>query len=430
VTAFTAGFNSQVGQSPRDRRSALGAVAAGVALIFVVGAAPTPNTSKGATPAVANPQVDALMADYDLSTREAAERIARQDSIADLATYLATEFPAAYGGVWIDHARDGAVMAAVTRTGIGIDSARKFGLGAEVREVIVDRSLHELDQISGEIYRMAVAAFPDAERRLATSINVKRSAVIVEMGATKSVSPATQQHRFIREIKRNYGRAVVVIQGQRVRTYDDACADTNCPPPLRGGIRIAGEIACSTGFVVTTSSGAPAVTTAGHCPPATSTLYMHRTTTVGSTLAVVDSGDVDARAVSIDNAAYWSPANWVLHQGFGNFPPNETFPITSRAVKTDIVLGLYLCRTGFKTNTQCGEVNNLRGFRTGNKRLFGIRACAASGDSGGPVYDPSSGRAYGQHMASSSAGCTETETSFFSPIDSIEAALGVTVRTE
>jgi hypothetical protein len=430
VTAYTAALNSQLKQSSRDRRSALGAVAAAVALIFVVGVVPTPNASKRAMPAVANPQVAALMSDYDLSNREAAERIARQDSIADLATYLATEFPAAYGGLWIDHAHGGAVMAAVTRAGIGVDSARDFGLGAEVREVIVDRSLRDLDQISGEIYRMVGAAYPHAERRLATSIDVKRNSVIVEIGATESVSRATQQHRLVRRIKRIYGPAAVVTQGQRIRTYDDACVDTNCPPPLRGGIQIRGEIACSIGFVVTTSSGAPAVTTAGHCPPPTSTLYTHHGTTIGSTLAVVDSGDVDARSISVDDAAYWSPANWVLHQGFGSFPPNETFPITSRAVKTEIVLGLYLCRTGFRTNTQCGEVNNLRAFRTGNRRLFGIRACAASGDSGGPVYDYSSGRAYGQHMASSATGCTETETSFFSPIDSIEAALGVTVRTE
>jgi hypothetical protein len=116
-----------------------------------------------------------------------------------------------------------------------------------------------------------------------------------------------------------------------------------------------------------------------------------------------DSGDVDGRSISVDNVAFWNPANWLFHQGFGDFPLNETFAITSRAVKTDTVLGLYLCRTGFKTNTQCGEVNNLNARRTGNRNLFGIGACAASGDSGGPVYDYSSGRAYEQHMASTPA---------------------------
>ena len=421
MTAYSADINLPTRQSHSDPRSLLGVLAAAVALLFVIGVVPEPKTSKQAMPAVANPQVAALMSDYDLSSHEAAERIARQDSIADLATYLATEYRAAYGGLWIDHEHGGAVVMAVTRAGIGVDSARDLGLGGVVREVIVDRSLGDLRRISSEIHRMVGG--------LETSIDVKSNAVTVQIGATASGARATQ-HRLARQIERIYGPAVVVIQGQRIRTYDDACTAKNCPPPLRGGIQIRGSIACSIGFVAMTSSGAPAVTTAGHCPPPASNLYTHHGTTIGSTLTTVDSGDVDARSISIDNVTYWSPANWILHQGFGSFPPNETFAITSRAVKTDIVLGLYLCRTGFKTGTQCGEVNNLNGRRRGNRRLFGIRACAANGDSGGAVYDFSSGRAYGQHTASTAAGCSATETSFFSPIDSIEAALGVTVRTQ
>jgi streptogrisin C len=431
MTAYAAGFNSELKQSSRVGRTALGAIAAVVALTFAIGVVPTPNTSKQAMPALVNPQVAALMTDYGLSNRDAAERIARQDSIADLATYLATKFPAAYGGLWIDHEHGGVVVAAVTRAGIGVDTARDFGLGGVVREAIVDRSVRDLRRISSEIHRMVGGAFRRA-KPLGTSIDVKRNSVSVQIGATASASPATKQHRLVGKIKRIYGPAVVIVQGQRIRAHDDACRDVNCPPPLRGGVQIKGSIACSIGFVATTSSGAPAVTTAGHCPPSDSNLYTHsyRGTIIGPTLAMQDSGDVDARSISVDNVAYWNPANWLLHQGFGDFPLNETLAITSRAVKTDIVLGSYLCRTGFKTNTQCGEVNNLNGRRTGNQNLFGISACAASGDSGGPVYDYSSGRAYGQHMASTATGCSPTETSFFSPIDSIEAALGITVRTE
>lgn len=429
MTAHSASFNSQVTQSFGDRRFLLVGLAAAVALIFVIGVVPAPKTPEQSMSTVANPQVAALMSDYDLSGREAAERIARQDSIADLATYLATEFPAAYGGLWIDHEHGGAVVAAVTRAGIGSDSARDFGLGAVVTEAIVDRSLRDLRRISSEIHRMVGAAFPRA-KPLGTSVDVKSNSVSVQISATASISRATQLHRLVGRINRIYGPAVVIVQGQRTRAYDDACRDTNCPPPLRGGVQIKGSIACSIGFVATTSSGTPAVTTAGHCPPSNSDSYTHRSTTIGSTLAMQDSGDVDARSISVDNLGFWNPANWLFHQGFGDFPLNETFAVTSRAVKTDIVLGLYLCRTGFKTNTQCGEVNNLNGRRTGNRNLFGIIACAASGDSGGPVYDYSSGRAYGQHMASTATGCSATETSFFSPIDSIEAVLGITVRTQ
>ena len=429
MTVLSTRVTSQLAPRSGGRRSILALIAAAASLAFT-GVAPAPPSSEPGTRRTANPQVAALARDYDLSNREAAARIARQDSIANLATYLATEFPNAYGGLWIDHEHGGEVVALVTSHGIARAFARDFGLDAVVRELIVDWSLRELRQMSNRIHQMVGAALPDAERYLQTSIDVRRNSVIVEFASTSSSSHATSAHRLVRRINRIYGSAVAVHHAQPIHSYDDACTDTNCPAPLRAGIQIRGSIACSIGFVTTTSSGAPAVTTAAHCPPPDSTLYTHHGTAIGSTITALDSGNVDARSISVDNFEYWSPANWVLHQGFGALPPNETFAITSRAVKSDIVLGLYLCRTGYKTGTQCGEVNNLNARRRGNRRLFGMRACAANGDSGGAVYDYSSGRAYGQHVASSAAGCDASETSFFSPIDSIEAALGVTVRTE
>jgi streptogrisin C len=430
VTAYSTSLEPIVNRSSSSLRAICGVMAAAVAIGFFVGVGATPGSWEKPAPEPANPQVAALMSDYGVSGREATERIARQDAVADLATHLADRFPGAYGGLWIDHGHGGVVVTAVTKAGVGMHSARKFGLRAVAREIVVDRSLRDLRQLSVEIRRMVGHALSHAERRLTTSIDVTRNAVSVQMGSATSAVEGIRHRRVLQEIKRVYGPAVSITKRQSMPTYDDACVDTNCPPPLRGGVQIKGSKACSIGFVVTTSSGAPAVTTAGHCPPPASRMYAHRGGTIGSTLAMQDNGDVDARSVSIKDTAYWSPANWLLHQDFGSFPADESFVIGSRAVKTDIVLGLYLCRTGFKTGTQCGEVDNLNGRRSGNRPLFGVRACAAGGDSGGPVYDFSSGRAYGQHVASTSAQCAPGETSFFSPIDSIEAALGVTVRTD
>ena len=122
------------------------------------------------------------------------------------------------------------------------------------------------------------------------------------------------------------------------------------------------------------------------------------------------------------------PANWVLHRASAISRRTRCFRSRhARLRRISCLAYISAGRDSKRERVRRGQ--QLRGFRTGNKRFFGIRACAASGDSGGSVDDYSSGQAYGRHMASSSGGCTETETSFFSPIDSIEAASGVTVRT-
>jgi hypothetical protein len=63
-----------------------------------------------------------------------------------------------------------------------------------------------------------------------------------------------------------------------------------------------------------------------------------------------------------------------------------------------------------------------------------IAACAIGGDSGGPYYDFSAHKAYGTHIGSTFDGsCPDpnfpNEYSAFSPIQSIENALLVTVFT-
>jgi streptogrisin C len=432
VTAYSASLNRTSTHSSPDRRSLLGAIAAAIAIAFFVPVV-APQTSDESTQSlasqsVANPQVAALMSDWGVSESEAELRLRRQDAIGRLGGALARHYPKEYGGLWIDHANGGAVTVAVTEPGIAPAMARRFGVDELVTEVVVERSLADLEAIGASVARQSDRVFKNADVLPTTVIDVKRNAVSVRFPHSRTGrAPGSG---FARWLRRSYGSGVIVTRGHE-SLRDDACTGTRCDPPIRGGIRIRGSQACSTGFVVTTSAGRPAVTTAGHCPPNASGLYMHRTRVIGSTLASQDSGDVDARSVSIDDTTYWKPANWVLHQGFGDFPRDESLAITSRAVKSEIVLGQYLCRTGARSGTKCGEVTVLTsGPRKNNTGLVGVAVCAGGGDSGGPYYDYTANKAYGTHVQSGAGNCTGPETSYFSPIDSIERALGVTVLTQ
>jgi streptogrisin C len=373
--------------------------------------------------------VTALMSDWGVSQSEAALRIRRQDTFSRLGGALARDYPKEYGGLWIDHANGGAVTVAVTEPGIAMAMARGFGVDKLVTEVLVERSLADLEAVRASIARHSERVFNSGDVLPTTAIDVKRNAVSVRF--PYSSTGGSRLSGFERLLRRSYGSGVIVTRGHE-SLQDDACTATACAPPIRGGLRIRGSQNCSTGFVVATSSGQLAVTTAGHCPPPAGGIYTHNKRAIGITLASQDSGDVDARAIEVSDANYWAPANWVLHQGFGTFPPDESYTITSRAVKSEIVLGLYLCRTGARSGTKCGEVTILNSSRSrnGNTGLYGIEACAGGGDSGGPYYDPAANKAYGTHVQSGAGNCTGPETSYFSPIDSVERALGVTVVTQ
>jgi streptogrisin C len=420
----SAGAASVVAWRGRGRLLAMACVAVLAAgLLYAI----EPNPNNETTPAE-NAQVAALMSDWGVSQPEAALRIRRQDAFARLGGALAREYPEGYAGLWIDHANGGAVTVAVTEPGSTLATARSFGVDDVVTEVVVERSLADLEAIGASVARHSDRFFKNGDVLPTTAIDVKRNAVSVRF--PQSWTGRASVTRFARWVHSSYGSGVVVTHGREPQR-DDACTDTACDPPLRGGIRIRGSQNCSTGFVVATSTGQPAVLTAGHCPPPEGGVYTHNRIGIGSTLASRDSGDVDARSIAVNNTTFWTPENWVMHQGFGAFPPDDSFLITSRAVKSEIVLGLYLCRTGFRTGTRCGEVTRLNASRprSGNTGLFGIAACAGGGDSGGAYYDPTANKAYGTHVQSSPGACTGPETSYFSPIDSIEHALGVTVLT-
>jgi len=208
------------------------------------------------------------------------------------------------------------------------------------------------------------------------------------------------QRDFADEVRAQYGSAVDIRTGSVREWFDDACTDTACDPPMRGGIQVTGSGPCSTGFVMKNTAGVKRVLTAAHCGPSASGKFSHNGHVIGGTINSQDSGRVDARTIGFDNVSYWNPKRWVFHQSFASFPADASFTITSRVTNAGIVLYTYVCRTGYNSNTRCGSIEYLGANSGNNTNLPLMLACAVGGDSGGSVYDFDAHKAYGTHIGS------------------------------
>jgi streptogrisin C len=403
-------------------------MACGIALLGAYG---SPATGRPEAPAAtSDPAAVALARDWHVPYSEAARRIGRQDQIGRLAAQLAAAHPDTLAGVWIDHANGGRVVVASVRPGIAANTAAALGLDGLVTEQRAARTMRQLQALSDGVGQ-AIESLPASARSgIVSHIDVPANQVVLTVAATDARS--TPQWVLAQSLARRYGDAVTVRAGSI--PHDD-CTTRDCPPPLRGSVQInRSGSSCSAGFVVRSRSDAKQyVLTAGHCGSGT---WLHTFSgaahVIGATHSSRDSGDVDGMLININNVSGWNPQNWVIHGAFAGLPRDESFAITSVAGNGEQTTGHYLCRTGYASGTQCGAIV-ITGARLGNNTdLVGIRACAVGGDSGGPVYEHSTHKAFGIHVGSSDPGpCDPSlpEVAYYSRIASIQNALNVNVRT-
>jgi streptogrisin B len=424
----------RTGADGRTRRRTAAVVACGVLVVAGhLGAAAVPLAGPAAAvapaPAKLSPAVFALARDWHVSTYEAAARIGRQDEVDMLAERLAVGHPDAFGGLWIDHANGGRVVVATLTPGITGPAAAGLGLDDLITERPAVHPLTRLQALSDEVGG-AILSLPEAAKGAVTSyIDVPTNRIVVTVAPGRGDS--TPERVLAASLAERYGAALTVRSG--AATQDDACYTSSCPPPLRGSVLIKRTGSrCTAGFVVRSRSDAkPYILTAGHCGHGTWTHYFYGLDhTIGTTHRSRDSGNVDAQLIPINNVPGWAPRNWVIHGAFADLPRDESFSITSVASNSQQTTGYYLCRTGFQTGTQCGAIVAPGASRGNNTGLVGIRACAEPGDSGGPVYEPETHRAFGLHVSSSdSTPCNAQEISYYSPIGAIQDALNVNVLT-
>lgn len=190
--------------------------------------------------------------------------------------------------------------------------------------------------------------------------------------------------------------------------YDSTNSDETCPRgldgsacfPLGGGVRVEGDGSyCTTAFTMVKSSARWA-STAGHCDgsPWRSGGFI-----IGPTNSERIDANVDAQLIGLNDPALWKATNVVY------FENNNT---NSRAITSKIsnpnnsLQGITICKVGEGSAVRgharrsCGELTSVDGElkqnpgpswdNQGVASFFGCK-----GDSGGAVYNHSSGRAYG-----------------------------------
>ncbi|WDZ83377.1 S1 family peptidase [Micromonospora cathayae] len=108
-----------------------------------------------------------------------------------------------------------------------------------------------------------------------------------------------------------------------------------------------------------------------------------------------------------------------------------TYPGTITATGAgNAYVGQRVCRSGSTTGVRCGSVTALNAtvnYAEGSvSGLIRTNICAEPGDSGGPLYDPATGRILGV-LSGGSGNCTSGGTTYYQPIGEILAAYGLTL---
>lgn len=170
---------------------------------------------------------------------------------------------------------------------------------------------------------------------------------------------------------------------------------TACVSPFRGGLLTttsAGN-ACTLGFVVRTYHGIRRHTTAGHCPSAT---WSHGGRSIGPTIWNPYNGAVgnhDVQIIRQQNQGEPAPSNWVYRN-------SGTVAITTKITDPNSSLeGNNLCTEGWATGgTSCGPLGKWNAEWEGRCCFGKVDVNTCKGDSGAPVVNNGTNRAYGIYM--------------------------------
>ncbi|MCM0674721.1 S1 family peptidase, partial [Micromonospora phytophila] len=368
---------------------------------------------------------------------------------------LAAEFPAEYAGMWLDQAAGGILTVAATSVAPLTAAVAGVPDAAHVRVV---PARHPLRELTG------------AAARIATALGAAAGTdVVVDQQANEVV--VLTGDRIAADDSRLAGALGAAGVPARAR---DRIADTavpkSCDPrycaqaPMRGGIRLDvprddGTVGgCTSGFNLTISGRTPYVLTAGHCVVGGRHQLVDRTwhQFLGPKVPVT----VEASIAGLAENAYpydyaimpyqpgardrWAPKgappSLVNYWCVPDNPRCATsgsrdVVITGYVPWTAIQTGWVVCATGAAYTPKAGEqyvdsgagAGYLPGTRCGEitgKTSGGIdvRICARPGDSGGPLFTETDGRALGilSHGDPGQGPCTNPdERNSYAPVSTI-----------
>ncbi|MBB5873611.1 streptogrisin B [Allocatelliglobosispora scoriae] len=160
--------------------------------------------------------------------------------------------------------------------------------------------------------------------------------------------------------------------------------------------------------------------TAGHCTTTSATWWTNSARTIAIGTRTATSFPLnDYGAVRYTNTALTHPSAVNTYPGL----------LTINGVGTPYV-GQTVCRSGATTGVRCGTITALNAtvnYAEGTvSGLIRTNICAEPGDSGGPLYVPSTGLILGI-LSGGSGNCTSGGVTYYQPLAEILAALGLSI---
>ncbi|MEV0805960.1 trypsin-like serine protease [Micromonospora sp. NPDC050200] len=412
---------------------------------------------------------------YQVPQSEAARRVALQELSAPLADTLATKYPAEYAGMWLDQVGGGVLTIAATSPETLRAAVAGMPDATHVKVVPVRHSLRQLTEAATR-----VAGALGATAGTDVVVDEQANEVVVLTGDVVAADDA--------RLAGALDTAGVPARAQARKsgsTILKACDPRYCPTaPMRGGIRLDvprdnGTVGgCTTGFNLRAKSGRYYVLTAGHCVVSSTHTHVDQTwhqylgpkvpVGVESTNPVLaenlfpyDYAVMPYQDRAIDRWAYprrggGDQASLVNYWCVADNPACATtsshdVKVTGYTAYSAVQAGWIVCATGSGYTPKAGEqyvdsgagAGYLPGTRCGQvigKASGGIdvRICARKGDSGGPLFTESDGRALGiLHDGTPGEGpCTNSnEKNTYAPVSTIldrvnsRTGLGIQIAT-
>jgi streptogrisin C len=382
----------------------------GAALLAVPGAAGGAGLAGSRVPSQIRESVAYLVGTYHVGTADAMRRMRLQADKEALTRRLAVALPGEYAGGWLDQRHGGVLAVASTRPEHARRVAGALPHGREIRVRSAAYSLAELARIRRRV---------DARTGAYAQIDVAGNRVAVWSTRPSRVS------RALAALGRDR-RAVAVRR--LPRQAPTACSFFECDPPIRAGISIGigdkdGELLdyCTSAFNIRDNEGHFYAGTAGHCftdrhgAKTVVSLKAHKgkdlvadTRWPGSVVANSRGPRRDFAFVRVRDTATWfpegEPRNIDFFQCSTEHQPatcdkdlqSHHYRITGIKPYEGMSKGDIVCMSGaspqlarVQPGTRCGEITDLPdgGIRT--------NICAKPGDSGSPLFDQPTHRAYG-----------------------------------
>jgi hypothetical protein len=335
-----------------------------------------------------------------ISTATAAQRLGWQLVAPDLAERVANDLGGRSGGVWVDvndgdRIKIGIVGGSDPQTdSIARRAAEAVGLFEGYDLVEVRHSADELERhnawLGAEIARVNVGAAATLTAGLRTDLNA------IELQTPVHGTLTAAQVAMLAEAAGRLGDRLVLASYLGQPQAWAGCAYPYCDPPLRGGIRINGNIhPCTGGFVARSKVDDKLYQfTAGHCMDggdndSWSTRFTDDSVhVIGPLWHWKWHGAGDMAIVRINNVPGWNPKGWVHVTSGPDTTSDTTYHISSDNFS---VIGMRICSTGsYYGRSDCGYVTHLgvtvtyEGVTVHN--LGRSSACGTNGDSGAPMY--------------------------------------------